>query len=70
MKTQYSQKQIKLIKKKKNYLQNMSLYDPHVFYNLKTALILKLKYDDAKNKKQKKKKKKKKTSVKGIDQDS
>ena len=30
----------------------MSLYDPHVFYNLKTALILKLKYDDAKNKKQ------------------
>ena len=34
----------------------MSLYDPHVFYNLKTALILKLKYDDAKNKKQKKKK--------------
>ena len=66
MKTQYSQKQIKLIKKK--YLQNMSLYDPHVFYNLKTALILKLKYDDAKN--QKTEEKKKKTSVKGIDQDS
>ena len=45
----------------------MSLHDPHVFYHLKTALILKLKYDDAKNKKHKKKKK---TSVKGIDQDS
>lgn len=41
-------------------MQNMSLYDPHGFSNLKTALILKLKYDDAKTKKQKKKTKTKK----------
>ena len=52
-------------------MQNMSLYDPHGFSNLKTTLILKLKYDDAKTKKQKKKNKNKKTTlVKGIDQDS
>ena len=48
-----------LKKKQKNYMQNMSLYDPHGFSNLKTALILKLKYDDAKTKKQKKKQKQK-----------
>lgn len=41
-------------------MQNMSLYDPHGFSNLKTTLILKLKYDDAKTKKQKKKTKTKK----------